>query len=149
MGKNLVRKVGVIADTHGLLRPEAIAKLAGSEPAELDARLRILTRAGSDPDVFAAGPLRVDGAAYTATLDGEPLDLTYTEFELLRYLMRNPRRVLSKPQILDRVWSYDFGGQANIVELYISYLRKKIDQGKEPLIHTVRGVGYMIKAPTQ
>ena len=71
--------------------------------------------------------------------------LTATEFELLRYLMRNPRRVLSKAQILDRVWNYDFGGQANVVELYISYLRKKIDAGREPMIHTMRGVGYVLK----
>jgi two-component system OmpR family response regulator len=61
--------------------------------------------------------------------------------------MRNQRRVVSKAQILDRVWNYDFGGRSSVVELYISYLRKKIDQGYEPLIHTVRGVGYMIKAP--
>ena len=71
--------------------------------------------------------------------------LTATEFELLRFLMRNPRRVLSKAQILDRVWNYDFGGQANVVELYISYLRKKIDAGREPMIHTVRGAGYVLK----
>ena len=73
------------------------------------------------------------------------IDLTATEFELLRFLMRNPRRVLSKAQILDRVWNYDFGGQAHVVELYISYLRKKIDVGRVPLIHTVRGVGYVLK----
>ena len=75
------------------------------------------------------------------------IELTATEFELLRYLMRNERRVLSKAQILDRVWSYDFGGKSSVVELYISYLRKKIDAGRTPLLHTVRGVGYMIKAP--
>src|SRR6516225_2481686 len=76
---------------------------------------------------------------------GELIELTATEFELLRFLMRNPRRVLSKAQILDRVWNYDFGGQAHVVELYISYLRKKIDAGRVPLIHTVRGVGYVLK----
>jgi two-component system OmpR family response regulator len=76
---------------------------------------------------------------------GELIELTATEFELLRFLMRNPRRVLSKAQILDRVWNYDFGGQAHVVELYISYLRKKVDAGREPLIHTVRGVGYVLK----
>ena len=70
---------------------------------------------------------------------------TATEFELLRYLMRNPRRVLSKAQILDRVWNYDFGGQANVVELYISYLRKKIDANRAPMIHTMRGAG--LRAP--
>ena len=76
---------------------------------------------------------------------GDLIDLTATEFELLRFLMRNPRRVLSKAQILDRVWNYDFGGQAHVVELYISYLRKKIDVGRVPLIHTVRGVGYVLR----
>ena len=68
-----------------------------------------------------------------------------TTLILLRFLMRNPRRVLSKAQILDRVWNYDFGGQAHVVELYISYLRKKVDAGRDPLIRTVRGVGYVLK----
>ena len=76
---------------------------------------------------------------------GQEIGLTATEFELLRYLMRNPKRVLSKAQILDRVWNYDFGGQANVVELYISYLRKKIDAGRTPMIHTMRGAGYVLK----
>jgi two-component system OmpR family response regulator len=76
---------------------------------------------------------------------GEAIELTATEFELLRYLMRNPRRVLSKPQILAQVWDYDFGGSAHVVELYISYLRKKLDTGRPPMIHTVRGVGYVLK----
>ena len=79
------------------------------------------------------------------TRAGEPITLTATEFELLRFMMRNPKRVLSKAQILDRVWHYDFGGQANVVELYISYLRKKIDAGREPMIHTMRGAGYVLK----
>ena len=79
---------------------------------------------------------------------GAAIELTATEFELLRYLMSNPRRVLSKAQILDRLWSYDFGGQANIVELYISYLRKKIDAGRAPMIHTMRGAGYVLKPAT-
>nr|WP_238342136.1 response regulator transcription factor [Actinopolymorpha rutila] len=75
------------------------------------------------------------------------IELTPTEFELLRFLMLNARTVLSKAQILDRVWNYDFGGTANVVELYISYLRRKIDGGAEPLIHTVRGVGYVLRPP--
>ena len=62
-------------------------------------------------------------------------------------MMLNPRRVLSKAQILDRVWNYDFGGNAHVVELYISYLRKKIDRGRPPMLHTVRGVGYVLKSP--
>jgi Transcriptional regulatory protein, C terminal len=75
------------------------------------------------------------------------VERTATEFELLRYLMRNLRRVLSKAQILDRLWHYDFGGQSNVVELYVSYLRKKIDAGRPPMIHTVRGASYVLKPP--
>jgi two-component system OmpR family response regulator len=95
--------------------------------------------------LLVVGDLTLDEDSREVTRGGEPINLTATEFELLRFLMRNPRRVLSKAQILDRVWSYDFGGQANIVELYISYLRKKIDAGREPLIHTMRGAGYVLK----
>jgi two-component system OmpR family response regulator len=73
------------------------------------------------------------------------IDLTGTESELMRYLMRNPRRVVSKEQILENVWDYDFGGNSHVVELYISYLRKKIDTGRSPMIHTVRGFGYVLK----
>jgi two-component system, OmpR family, response regulator len=94
---------------------------------------------------LAVGDLTMDEDAREVRRSGEIIDLTATEFELLRFLMRNPRRVLSKAQILDRVWNYDFGGQAHVVELYISYLRKKIDSGRPPLIHTVRGVGYVLK----
>lgn len=91
------------------------------------------------------GDLTLDEDSHEVTRAGEPIALTATEFELLRYLMRNPRRVLSKAQILDRVWNYDFGGQANVVELYISYLRKKIDAGRPPMIHTMRRAGYVLK----
>jgi two-component system OmpR family response regulator len=73
------------------------------------------------------------------------IKLSPTEFSLLRYLLLNSRRVLSKAQILDRVWNYDFGGQSNVVELYISYLRKKIDAGRPPMIHTLRGAGYALR----
>jgi len=117
---------------------------------EVLARLRGLlrragiTRARSDTQLSVGG-LTMDEDAREVRRDGELIELTATEFELLRYLMRNPRRVLSKAQILDRVWNYDFGGQAHVVELYISYLRKKIDAGRDPLIHTVRGVGYVLK----
>jgi len=103
-----------------------------------------LTRAHTEGSL-AVGDLTMDEDAREVRRHGELIDLTATEFELLRFLMRNPRRVLSKAQILDRVWNYDFGGQAHVVELYISYLRKKIDAGRVPLIHTVRGVGYVLK----
>ena len=78
---------------------------------------------------------------------GREVPLSPTEFNLLRYLMVNAGRVLSKAQILDHVWSYDFDGDANIVESYVSYLRRKLDDGAEPLIHTVRGVGYVLRPP--
>jgi two-component system OmpR family response regulator len=104
-----------------------------------------LTRAHTAEGSLAVGDLTMDEDAREVRRDGELIELTATEFELLRFLMRNPRRVLSKAQILDRVWNYDFGGQAHVVELYISYLRKKIDAGRTPLIHTVRGVGYVLK----
>ncbi len=119
---------------------------------ELVARLRGLLRrsalaisATDDPEV-RVGDLILNEERFEVHRGDTPIDLTATEFELLRFLMRNPRRVLSKAQILDRVWSYDFGGRSSIVELYISYLRKKVDSLGAPMIHTVRGVGYTIKA---
>ncbi|WP_406509901.1 response regulator transcription factor [Streptomyces sp. NBC_00212] len=117
---------------------------------EVLARLRgLLRRAGMAREPggnrLVVGDLVMDEDAMEVSRAGRLVDLSRTEFELLRFLMRNPRRVLSKDQILDRVWSYDFGGRAHIVELYISYLRKKIDAGRPSLIHTVRGVGYVLK----
>ena len=78
---------------------------------------------------------------------GTPIKLTATEFNLLRFFLLNPRRVLSKSQILDHVWHYDFGGDANVVETYVSYLRKKLDRLGPPLIHTIRLVGYALREP--
>jgi two-component system OmpR family response regulator len=117
---------------------------------ELVARLRaLMRRAGAQrvqsSSVLTVGDLELDEDSHEVSRAGEQISLTATEFELLRFLMRNPRRVLSKAQILDRVWNYDFGGQANVVELYISYLRKKVDAGREPMIHTMRGAGYVLK----
>jgi two-component system OmpR family response regulator len=117
---------------------------------EVVARLRaLLRRAGMGEtrpsSELVVGNLTLDEDSHEVRRAGVEISLTATEFELLRYLMRNPRRVLSKAQILDRVWNYDFGGQANVVELYISYLRKKIDAGREPMIHTMRGAGYVLK----
>jgi two-component system OmpR family response regulator len=120
---------------------------------EVVARLRALMRrsgtahAAEDEPILRVGDLSLNEDSHEVERGGTEIELTATEFELLRFLMRNQRRVVSKAQILDRVWSYDFGGRSSVVELYISYLRKKIDAGREPLIHTVRGVGYMIKAP--
>ncbi len=120
---------------------------------ELVARLRgLMRRAGAqrsqEAPVLVVGDLTLDEDSREVFRAGTEITLTATEFELLRFLMRNPRRVLSKAQILDRVWNYDFGGQANVVELYISYLRKKVDAGREPMIHTMRGAGYVLKPAT-
>ena len=120
---------------------------------ELVLRVRSLLRrsnsvASATSSQLVVGELTLDEDSREVRRAGQEIQLTATEFELLRYLMRNPRRVLSKAQILDRVWEYDFGGQANIVELYISYLRKKIDAGRAPMIHTMRGAGYVLKPAT-
>ncbi len=117
---------------------------------EVVARLRGLLRrtnalARAETTVLTVGDLTLDEDSHEVRRGGQVIALTATEYELLRFLMRNPRRVLSKAQILDRVWNYDFGGQANVVELYISYLRKKIDAGRAPMIHTLRGAGYVLK----
>ena len=117
---------------------------------EVVLRLRaLLRRTGVTTEDSGAqlivGDLVLNEDSHDVTRAGEPISLTSTEFELLRFMMRNSKRVLSKAQILDRVWSYDFGGRSNIVELYISYLRKKIDNGREPMIHTLRGAGYVLK----
>jgi two-component system OmpR family response regulator len=117
---------------------------------EVVARVRALMRrttiaVSSSDSMLVVGDLTLDEDSHEVMRGSEEIHLTATEFELLRYLMRNPKRVLSKAQILDRVWNYDFGGQANVVELYISYLRRKIDAGREPMIHTMRGAGYVLK----
>jgi two-component system OmpR family response regulator len=117
---------------------------------EVVARLRALLRrtgatAVREEAQLVVGDLRMDEDSHEVWRGADEVRLTATEFELLRYFMRNPRRVLSKAQILDRVWQYDFGGQANIVELYVSYLRRKIDKGRTPMLHTLRGVGYVLR----
>jgi len=117
---------------------EVVARLRG-------AMRRAGATAGRESSVLRVGDLVLDEDSHEVRRAGDEVTLTATEFELLRFLMRNPRRVLSKAQILDRVWNYDFGGQANVVELYISYLRKKIDAGRDPMIHTMRGAGYVLK----
>ena len=118
---------------------------------ELLARVHAVLRRSAPDDaregVLHVADLELDENSHEVTRAGVEVHLTATEFELLRYLMRNERVVLSKAQILDRVWKYDFQGQSNIVELYIGYLRKKIDSVDPKLIHTVRGAGYVIKAP--
>ena len=116
--------------------------------AEIIARTRaILRRAGAEPEegVLRFTDVEMDEAAHEVRRNGELIRLTATEFNLLRFFLRHPRQVLSKAQILDNVWHYDFGGDANVVETYVSYLRKKLEQHGPPLIQTVRLVGYVLK----
>ena len=117
---------------------------------ELVARMHAILRRTNGGDQGS----RVEFADLVMDLDTQevwrgdrPVELTATEFRLLRYLMTNPRRVLTRAQILDHVWNYDFGGDAGVLETYISYLRKKIDFVEPALIHTVRGMGYSLRLP--
>ncbi len=115
---------------------------------ELVARVRAILRRTSPEEQstrIAYADLELDEETRDVRRAGRRIDLSPTEYTLLRYLLLNARRIVSKTQILDHVWQYDFGGDGRIVETYISYLRKKIDAGHEPLIHTIRGVGYSIR----
>jgi two-component system, OmpR family, response regulator len=98
--------------------------------------------------VLRYADLELDEQAHSVRRSGRPIHLSPTEFSLLRYLMINAERVVSKAQILDRVWDFDFDGESRIVESYISYLRRKIDADGPPLIHTLRGVGYRLQGPS-
>jgi two-component system OmpR family response regulator len=117
---------------------------------ELVARIRAVLRrtgTGGDDGRLRVADLVVDAGTRTARRGGQEIDLTPTEFNLLAFLAANPRQVLSRAQILDEVWDEGFDGESNIVEIYISYLRKKVDCFDPPLIHTVRGVGYTLREP--
>ena len=119
---------------------------------ELVARLRGLLRRSAllgapVPERLTVGALVLDGASREVSRDGQDITLTATEFDLLRFLMRHPNRALARTEILEQVWNYGFNGKTSIVDLYISYLRRKIDAGREPMIHTVRGVGYLLRPP--
>jgi len=103
--------------------------------------------APADTGVLRYADLELDEDAHEVRRAGRLIDLSPTEFNLLRYLLINAGRVVSKAQILDRVWKYDFGGDGRIVESYVYYLRRKIDKSGPPLIHTVRGVGYALRLP--
>ncbi|MEU4834430.1 response regulator transcription factor [Streptosporangium sp. NPDC023615] len=118
---------------------------------ELLARIRaVLRRTRGDLDLpvrLRVGELELDEEAHQVWRSGEPVRLSPTEFKLLHYFMVNSGRVLSKAQILDHVWNYDFGGDAGVVESYVSYLRRKVDTAEPRLIHTLRGVGYVLRLP--
>ncbi|MGV9610593.1 response regulator transcription factor [Nocardia xishanensis] len=120
---------------------------------EVVARLRVvLRRAGPGESAKESSRIRfedieLDDDTHEVWKAGEPVTLSPTEFTLLRYFMVNAGTVLSKPRILDHVWRYDFGGEVGVVETYVSYLRKKVDTGEQRLIHTLRGVGYVMRTP--
>jgi two-component system, OmpR family, response regulator len=115
---------------------------------EVVARVQaLLRRAGRDSEssVLKLADLELDDDAHVVRRAGEKIDLSPTEYKLLRFLLANSGKVLSRAQILDHVWEYDFGGQATVVETYMSYLRRKIDRSEPALLHTVRGVGYTLR----
>ena len=116
---------------------------------ELVARVRALLRrrAEAEPALLQVADLILDPARRVVSRGGEKIELTAKEFALLEYFMRNPGRVLTRTLMIEHVWNYDFDTMTNIIDVYVAYLRKKIDSGREPkLIHTVRGVGYVLKA---
>jgi len=121
-----------------VLRIRAILRRSRVEPSD-----------GDDAGVLRYADVELDEDAHEVRRGGRLIDLSPTEFNLLRYLLVNAGRVVSKAQILDRVWNYDFGGDGRIVESYVYYLRKKIDRWEPPLIHTVRGVGYALRLPPE
>ncbi len=119
---------------------------------EVVARIRAVLRRGHAVQQAAGtrlvfADLELDEDSHEVWKAGAPVALSPTEFNLLRYFMQNPGRVLSKAQILDHVWQYDFGGEANVVESYVSYLRRKLDTSEPRLLHTLRGVGYVLRVP--
>ncbi len=114
---------------------------------ELLARMRaLLRRSASAPTVLHVGDLTLDPATRKATRGAKTIPLSTTEYALLEYLMRNAGRVMTRAQILEHVWQYDFDGNDNVLDVYISYLRTKIDKGRSPLIHTARGIGFRVEA---
>jgi two-component system OmpR family response regulator len=118
---------------------------------ELVARVRTILRrsgvTGPESSRLVFEDIELDEETREVSRGGEPIELTATEYRLLRYLLLNPRRVLTRDQLLNHVWNYDFGGDGRVLETYISYLRKKLDAHGPPLIHTVRGVGYALRVP--
>jgi two-component system, OmpR family, response regulator len=115
--------------------------------ARIDTILRRIGLSDRASSQLAFEDLELDDETREVSRGGRPIELTPTEYRLLRYLMLNPRKVLTRSQLLDHVWDYEFGGDARVLETYISYLRKKVDVGGPPLIHTARGVGYALRLP--
>ena len=149
----LTAKDGVDQRIHGLTigADDYVTKPFSLE--EVITRLRVIMRRGGAAEestndaTMSYADLTLNDDTHEVTKAGELIELSPTEFNLLRYLMQTKEVVLSKSKILDNVWHYDFGGDGNVVESYISYLRRKIDTGDTQLIHTVRGVGYVLRTP--
>lgn len=148
----LTAKDGVEDRIHGLTigADDYVTKPFSLE--EVITRLRVILRrvspeAEQESSLITYEDITLDDDMHEVTKAGEVVDLSPTEFKLLRYLMVNAEVVLSKSKILDHVWNYDFGGDGNVVESYVSYLRRKIDTQEPRLIHTVRGVGYVLRKP--
>ena len=137
-----VRGLTLGADDY-MTKPFSLEELV----ARVHAILRRTAGAADTSHRLTFSDLELDDETHEVRRAGRRVNLSPTEFSLLRYLLLNSRKVLSKAQILDHVWQYDFGGDGRIVETYISYLRKKIDAGGPPLIHTLRGVGYSLRLP--
>ena len=121
--------------------------------SEVLARIGAILRRSNGGEIATSSRLtfadiELDDDTHEVWKAGKPVQLSPTEFKLLRYFMSNPRRVLSKAQILDHVWNYDFAGEANVVEAYVSYLRRKLDTTEPRLLHTLRGVGYVLRVPS-
>ena len=126
-------------------KPFALAEVV----ARVHAILRRLGAEEEDTGILRFADIEMDENAHEVTRADQVIPLTATEFNLLRFFLLNPRHVLSKSQILDHVWHYDFGGDGNVVETYVSYLRKKLEVAGPPVIHTVRLVGYALREPTR
>jgi two-component system OmpR family response regulator len=126
-------------------KPFSVVEVAARLEALLR-RARAGTTAPADEETLRCADLTLNEAVHSVTRGGEPVALSPTEFRLLRYLLLNTGRVVSKGQILQHVWQYDFGGDAAVVERFVSNLRRKIDDGRTPLIHTVRGFGYTVRS---
>ncbi|WP_262847950.1 response regulator transcription factor [Mumia quercus] len=126
-----------------LVKPFSLDELV----ARVHAVLRRTRRTREDGTVLRFADIEMDTDSHEVRKDGAVVDLSPTEFKLLRYFLLNSGRVLSKQQILDHVWNYDFGGDGNVVETYVSYLRRKVDTTEPRLLHTVRGVGYVLRRP--
>lgn len=136
-----VRGLTIGGDDY-LVKPFSVEELV----ARVHAILRRIGKA-SPGKIYRCGSLALDDAAHRVTRVGKQIDLSLTEYKLLRFLLRNPGRVVSREQILDHVWDYDFDGESNVVETFIHTLRKKVDTTEPKLIQTVRGVGYRMNPP--